>query len=244
MSELAHLTWQDIDALRQKTDLAIIPLGAVEVYGPHLPNGADGIVAQALARALAERVPAAVAPLIPVGESKALSDFPGTLWVSAESLKAYTGDVAESLIHWGFRRLLFINSHLGNVAPLSQLALDLQDKHGVVCAQIDVWRFIQPLTDDLWESEAPHAHASEAGTSILLHLVPELVTEGAVHTPIPAEEFPEIIRYESYRSKTETGTLGDATLGSAEKGAEAFNRALERLVEFVTSDAFRAIKQG
>jgi creatinine amidohydrolase len=239
MPELAHSTWQDIDALRQETDLAVIPLGAVEVYGLHLPNGADGIVAQALARALAERVPAAVAPLIPVGESKALSEFPGTLWVSAESLKAYVGDVAESLIHWGFRRLLFINSHLGNVVPLGQLALDLQDKHGVVCAQVDVWRFIQPLTEDLWESEAPHGHASEAGTSLLLHLVPELVIrERAVHTPFPDNEFPEFIRYDSYRSKTETGTLGDATLGTAEKGAEAFERAVGRLVEFVTSDAF------
>lgn len=239
MSELAHLSWQDIDTLRQETDLAIIPLGAVEVYGLHLPNGADGIVAQALARALAERVPAAVAPLIPVGESKALSEFPGTLWVSAESLKAYVGDVAESLIHWGFRRLLFINSHLGNVVPLGQLALDLQDKHDVVCAQVDVWRFIQPLTEDLWESEAPHGHASEAGTSLLLHLEPELVIqERAVHTPFPANEFPEFIRYDSYRSKTETGTLGDGTLGTAEKGAEAFKRAVDRLVGFVTSEAF------
>lgn len=236
MSELAHLSWQEIDSLRQETDLAIIPLGAVEVYGPHLPTGADGIVALALARALAERVPAAVAPLIPVGESGALNDFPGTLWVSAESLKAYVGDIAESLIHWGFRRLLFVNSHLGNVVPLGQLARELQEKHHVLCAQVDVWRFIQPLTEDLWESETPHAHASEAGTSILLHLAPELVAmERATHTPMPVDEFPEIIRYEPYRSKTETGTLGDATLGDAEKGAEAFRRAVDRLVVFVSS---------
>ena len=51
MPELAHMTWIEIDKLRQETDLAIIPSGAVEVYGRHLPTGSDGIAALALARA-------------------------------------------------------------------------------------------------------------------------------------------------------------------------------------------------
>ena len=136
MSELSKMTWLEIDALRKKTDLAVIPAGAVEVYGQHLPTGSDGIVALALAIALAERIPVAIAPLAPVGESKSLSAFPGTLWVSAESLKAYIGDIARSLIHWGFRRLLFINSHLGNVAPISPRARQLQEEYNAICAQV------------------------------------------------------------------------------------------------------------
>jgi creatinine amidohydrolase len=70
------MNWVDFDALRAETDLALIPLGAVEVYGPHLPLGADGIATTALAARVAERVPAFVAPLIPVGYSAALDDFP------------------------------------------------------------------------------------------------------------------------------------------------------------------------
>ncbi len=240
MSELAHMTWLQIDALRKKTDLAIIPAGAVEVYGQHLPNGSDGIVALALARALAERVPAAIAPLVPVGESKSLNAFPGTLWVSAESLKAYIGDIARSLIHWGFRRLLFINSHLGNVAPISQLARQLQEECKVICAQVDTWRFIQPLTEDLWESDLPHGHASEAGTSMLLHVAPELVQmEKAVHTPGTPKAYPEFIVYRPFTETTDTGDLGDGTAGTAEKGEKAFKRAVERMVAFVKSEKFQ-----
>ena len=240
MPELAKMTWLEIDQLRRGTDLAIVPSGAVEVYGRHLPTGSDGIVALALAKALAEQVPAGISPLVPVGESKALSAFPGTLWVSAESLKAYIGDIARSLIHWGFRRLLFINSHAGNVAPIGQLAMTLQETHGVICAQVDTWRFIQPFTEDLWDSELPHGHASEAGTSMLLHVAPDLVKmEEAARTPPPSNSFPEFIRYRPYTEYTDTGTVGDGTGGTTEKGAETFQRAVNRLVAFVESDAFQ-----
>ena len=240
MSELAYMTWLEIDRLRQETDLAILPSGAVEVYGRHLPTGSDGIVALALARGLAQRVQAGIAPLVPVGESKALNAFPGTLWVSAESLKAYMGDIARSLIHWGFRRLLFINSHAGNVAPIGQLAMALQEEHGVICAQVDTWRFIQPFTQDLWMSETPHGHASEAGTSVLLHVAPELVKMAeAARTSPPDNAFPEFIRYRPYTEYTDTGTVGDGTGGTPEKGAETLRRVVDRLVAFVESDAFQ-----
>lgn len=241
MPEVAKMTWQELDALRNKTDLAILPSGAVEVYGQHLPMGSDGIAALALAQALAAEVPAAITPLVPVGESSALNSFPGTLWVSAETLKAYINDIAQSVIHWGFRRLLFINSHAGNVATISQVARDLQVQHGVVCAQVDTWRFIQPFTKDMWESDLPHGHASEAGTSMLLHVAPELVKmDRAARTPLPPNEFPEFVRYRAYRVEvTDTGTVGDGTLGSTEKGAELFKRSVDRLVAFVNSADFK-----
>ena len=240
MAELARMTWLEIDQLRQQTDLGILPSGAVEVYGRHLPTGSDGIMALALAKAVAEQIPAGIAPLVPVGESKVLNAFPGTLWVSAESLKAYLGDIARSMIHWGFRRLLFINSHAGNVATVNQLAMQLQEEHGVLCAQADTWRFIQPSTEGLWESELPHGHASEAGTSMLLHVAPELVKmEQAARTMPSTNEFPEIIRYRPYTAVTDSGTVGDGTLGTAEKGAKAFQRAVGRLVAFVQSADFR-----
>ncbi|MBI1297860.1 creatininase family protein [bacterium] len=240
MYEVAKMTWLEFDALRKETDLAILPSGAVEVYGRHLPLGSDGIAAMALALALAERVPAAVAPLVPVGESRVLNSFPGTLWVSADSFRAYIGDIAQSLVHWGFRRLLFINSHAGNVPAINQVARDLQDQHGIICAQVDTWRFIQPFTNDLWVTDRPHGHASEAGTSMLLRVAPETVKmEKAARTAPPANEFPEFIQYRPYSSLTDTGTVGDGTAGSLEKGEVLFSRAVERMVAFVNSEAFQ-----
>ena len=242
MPVVHEMNWVDFDALRGKTDLVLIPLGAVEVYGPHLPLGADGIATAALAKRVAEVVPAFVAPLIPVGYSAALDEFPGTLSVRPSSLVAYTRDVAESFISWGCRRILFLNGHAGNVPYLNELARTLDDDHGVRCAQIDWWRFIQPLVEDLVESDIlPHGHASEFGTSVMLHLVPDHVkTERAVRTPpSTTDSFPDFLRTGSYRELTPTGVLGDGTLGSAEKGEETMRRAVERIVTFLKSEGFR-----
>lgn len=243
MADVRLMNWVDFDAYRQRTDLVLIPLGAVEVYGPHLPLGADGIAVSALARGVAEQVPAFVAPLIPVGYSASLDEFPGTLSVRPASLLAYTRDVAESFIGWGCQRVLFLNGHAGNVAYLNELALQLERERGIRCAQVDWWRFIQPLVEDLVESDLlPHGHASEFGTSVMLHLAPEAVNmDRATRTaPAVANASPDFLRPASYRAQTQTGLLGDATKGSAAKGAEVMRRAVERVVAFVTSDDFRA----
>lgn len=243
MSSVAYMNWVDFDTQRPRTDLVLIPLGAVEVYGPHLPMGADGIATSALALRVAEQVPAFVSPLIPVGFSEALSEFPGTLSVRPSSLIAYTRDVAESFIRWGARRILFVNGHAGNVPYLSELAMDLESTHGVRCAQIDWWRFIQPLTEDLVQSDVlPHGHASEFGTSVMLHLVPEhVMLDRLVRTePEQQNDFPDFLRPMSYREQTSTGVLGDAHTGTEDKGAEVMRRAVARTVEFIKSDAFQA----
>jgi creatinine amidohydrolase/Fe(II)-dependent formamide hydrolase-like protein len=75
----------------------------------------------------------------------------------------------------------------------------------------------------------------------MLHLVPDQVkTERAVRTlPSKTDAFPDFLRPGSYRELTTTGVLGDGTLGSAEKGAEAMRRAVERIVAFLNSEGFR-----
>jgi creatinine amidohydrolase len=236
------MNWVDYEEAQKETDIVLIPLGAVEVYGPHLPMGADGISTSALAARVAEEVRALVAPLIPVGFSAGLQSFPGTLSVEPESLIAYTRDVAESFILWGCKRILFINGHAGNVPYINQLSRELEEKHGVICAQIDWWRYIQPLVEDLVEADIlPHGHASEFGTSVMLHLAPEHVKmDRACRTePQIKNEFPDFHQSRSYRDLTPTGVVGDGTKGTAEKGAETMKRAVARTVEFINSDNFK-----
>jgi creatinine amidohydrolase len=86
MTAIMEVSWQAFDAKRKETDLAILPLGAVEVYGPHLPLGSDAIVAERVARLVAERTGGIVMPVVPVGYSRSLADFPGTLNVSPAAL--------------------------------------------------------------------------------------------------------------------------------------------------------------
>lgn len=242
-SEVRFMNWVDYDELQQQTDLVLIPFGAVEVYGPHLPLGADGIATTELSQRIAEQVPALIAPLIPVGYSKSLQEFPGTLSVRPASLVAYARDIAESFILWGCKRILWVNGHAGNVPFLNELSSELEEQHGVRCAQIDWWRFIQPLVEDMVTAEfLPHGHASEFGTSVMLHLVPEHVKmDRAVKTANASpDEFPDFLRTRSYREQSPTGVLGDGTLGTPEQGEEVMRRAVERAVAFLTSDQFRA----
>jgi creatinine amidohydrolase len=242
MATVAKMNWVDFEAFQEQTDLVLIPFGAVEVYGPHLPLGADGIATTALAEGVAEQVPAFVAPLIPIGFSESLAEFPGTLSVQPESLIAYARDVTESFIRWGCRRIVFVNGHAGNVPYLNELARQLEEEYEVRCAQIDWWRFIPSLVEDLVESDIlPHGHASEFGTSVMLHLVPDAVKmERAVRTePALKEEFPDFLRPKSYRELSATGLLGDGRCGTAEKGAETMRRAVARTVAFLNSDQFR-----
>ncbi len=231
----------DFDAHRSTTDLVLLPLGAVEIYGPHLPLGADGIATQALAERIAQEEPAFIAPLIPVGYSRKLQGFPGTLSVQPSSLMAYTRDIVESFMVWGAKRFLFLDGHAGNVPYIAELATQLEDEHGIVCAQIDWWRFIQPLVEDLVESDAfPHGHASEFGTSVMLHIVPEHVKMDRLIRDMPTttDPYPEFIRPNQGRDRSPSGVIGDARLGSAEKGEEVMNRAVARVLEFIRSEQF------
>src|SRR5438477_7371149 len=154
MSQLSTMNWVDVEERLRVTDLGLVPVGAVEVYGPHMPQGTDGIVAQALCLAIADEIDCLVAPLIPVGYSAGLQTFPGTLSVSTGAVKEYCRGVAESLFDFGVNRVLFVNGHAGNVFPIDELCEDLgHNRSDRRLAQVDVWRYIQPFTSDLLGSE-------------------------------------------------------------------------------------------
>lgn len=238
---IAEMNWVDFETAAATTDLCLVPLGAVEVYGPHLPQGSDGIVADYLSRAVADRVNAFVAPLIPVGWSHALQEFPGTLSVSTEAVRAYAQGITESLIRWGIRRILFVNGHLGNVAPVNAMVQDLKRQYPrCAFAQVDIWRFFMPLARDLSTSDRPEGHAAETNTSVLMAVAPHLVIQGRgkKHTP-EKNPYPDIMQYGSYRMQAPEGVIGDPTVGSAETGRQILNRAVERLASFCQSPQFQ-----
>lgn len=238
--ELLTANWYDAEAQARRTDLALVPLGAVEVYGTHMPQGTDGIVATALCRSLAGRVPALVAPLIPVGYSATLQSFPTTLSVPTDALVAYSRGVVSSLLQLGARRVLLINGHAGNVQPLDGMCRELEapDRR---FAQVDIWRFIQPITGDVLDSqEWKFGHAGEAMTSVMLHLHPEYVKMDRASKEGPAlPGQPLGLSYpRSYRANSPKGLLGDASLATAEKGRVILERTLSALEAFVTGPDF------
>src|ERR1700745_1939765 len=133
-----EMTWQDVagagaDAARW---IAVLPLAAVEQHGPHLPVGVDTYIAQAyLARVralLPEDSPAVFLPVQAVGASDEHRAFAGTLTLSPETaLRAFI-EIGESIVRAGIAKLIFINSHGGNITLIDLAARQLRVKHNVV----------------------------------------------------------------------------------------------------------------
>jgi len=116
--ELARLSWPDArDAIRE-ADVALLPVGAMEQHGPHLPLGTDWYIASHIAHETAEQDGLLVLPGFAVGVSHEHRQFWGTLTVSPGQLRDQAIAVARSLATHGLRRIVFVNGHASNCAPL------------------------------------------------------------------------------------------------------------------------------
>ena len=117
MNRLADMTWEEVRDLDLTETVAVLPLGAIEAHGPHLPIGTDTIIARGMAEraaALLERSgrSALVLPPLPFTPAAFAADFPGTLGVRPETLTALLGDLAAALARHGCRALAIANAHL------------------------------------------------------------------------------------------------------------------------------------
>ena len=226
-------------AERKKTcDTVIIPVGATEVYGPHMPMGSDIIVAQDVAELVAAKTNAMIGPSLEVGESYSLTKYPGTLYLRPTTWMAVIEDFMASLLRLGFKNFMFINMHAGNVPIIGQLCREYQRSHGIKCAQVDWWRFTQPNSVGICENTGwmAHGHASECGTSVMLYLHPEYVDLSKVECVKMDPSFtkyPDIVTYDEFGSKTPNGILGDATIASREKGEAIVTKCVDRIVSFM-----------
>ena len=238
---MKEMSWTEFAERKLSCDTVIIPGGAIEVYGPQLPLGSDSIVSKAICEMVAEKTNAMIGPFIEVGESAALYGFPGTIKIMPQTYYLMMRDVMESLIHWGVKNFMFINMHAGNVPIIGQLCREYQRSSGIKCAQIDWWRFTQPNSVGICENTGwmAHGHASECGTSVMLYLHPEYVdltkTE-CIRMPEEYTKYPDIITYTEFRDKTPNGILGDATIGSREKGEAIVRKCVDKIAAFMMSE--------
>jgi creatinine amidohydrolase len=226
----------DVKEKINQSKIAILPIGAVEAHGPHLPLGTDNLLAERLSKKLAERVNGFVLPTLPYGQVWSLRNFPGSITVSNESLIGFLVDIGESLYHQGFRTFAMVNGHLGNQTALKEAARVLYE----TCPDMRVFYFFYPgmnkAAADVRDKKSSHSayfHACEIETSYMLYLAPEhvdmskalpedpVISMSADFTPTPWEDF------------TDTAVLGDATLATEEKGKYIVDIALENMVKMI-----------
>jgi len=167
--------------------LIILPVGAVEQHGPHLPVGTDFLTIEYLARecaaAVASEIPILVAPTLPFGSSQHHLPFGGTMSLSTETYYRAVYELAESLITCSFRRIFILNGHGGNHEVVQLVARDLALKHSAHLAAASYWTVAwDALIDE--QAHVPGrlpGHAGTFETSQIMALRPDLVREPRPH---------------------------------------------------------------
>jgi creatinine amidohydrolase len=172
--------WPDLGDLATRADgrpeVGLVPVGATEQHGPHLPTGTDTIVAEAVCDAAAELTGAVVLPPIAVGCSYGHGTvLPGTLSFSPELLAQVVRAYAEWAAVSGLTRLLFVNAHFGNTAALGTATDHLRlFRPDLQVGTVDWWA-ITPSVLAQVTADGSDIHANRAETSMVLALAPELV---------------------------------------------------------------------
>jgi mycofactocin system creatininase family protein len=207
----AALTWTETEARAAR--LLVVPLGATEQHGPHLPASTDTDIADALAGALAQRrADVLVAPVVAYGASGEHADFPGTLSIGHEALRLLLVELCRSATRT-WPHVLLLSTHGGNVGTVGDAVQLLQSEGRDVRAWSPRWR--------------GDAHAGRTETSVQLSLASERMRAGELvrgNTMGLSELLPEL-RRAGVRAVSPKGVLGDATGATAVEGARLLEAA-------------------
>ena len=173
---LAHMSWQEIEALEKNEGVVILPIGAVEQHGPHLPTETDSLIithmVDAMLLQLPDHVRAWALPPLNYGKSNEHINFPGTMTLSANTLSAVLHDIGASVRRAGFRRLAFMNGHGGNVAVLEAAARDIRIASGLICFCMQPGLYMEAPFDITPEEARYGFHAGDLETSLILAIDP------------------------------------------------------------------------
>ncbi|MFB2553177.1 creatininase family protein [Ensifer soli] len=222
-TDITALNDSEMVAALARRPVLVLPIGAVESHGDHLPAGTDTLLAgrltEELARAVGGATPLLRLPVLPFGQVWSLADAPGSFGISGETVTRAIVEIARSAKAKGLATLVALNAHLGNAAAIREAQRILKDE-GFVLAH-----FFYPGADPLIASvrERPQAHpafmhACEIETSYMLHLAPEHVDMAKAIANYP--DFPEDFSLIPYRwtEFSDSPVLGDARAATAEKG--------------------------
>jgi creatinine amidohydrolase len=247
------LTVPDIGALDRDRTVLVLPLGSIEQHGRHVPVGCDTMLAQAVALAAAARPEAPPVVVLPppwYGFSPHHMAFTGTVTLRSETFIALVKDIAGSVLGHGFRRLVLLNGHGGNVSILDVIGSDLGHAwHGRArVASLTYFHLAAARAAEFRESaQGGMGHACEFETSLMLHLFGDSVRMGRAVTCYPDPGSPYLSTdlfgggrartYLDFSDLSETGTLGDPALASAGKGARILEICAEEVALFLADFA-------
>ena len=252
----SDLVTTDFATLDLPRAIAVLPLGATEQHGPHLPLSVDANLAHSMVQAATHHLPPSLPvlflPVQRIGYSPEHTAFPGTLSLKAETVIRLWTDIAESVAASGVNKLVLFNTHGGNVGLLDVVARDLRMRLGMLVYGVS-W-FNLPLTDadgaDVMarfsaEEQRFGVHGGEVETAMMLALKPRLVRKSkaqafASSSKHRADNFPILGNGKSAKlawaaqDLNPDGAAGNAAAAKVDDGlalVEAAGRSLARLLE-------------
>ena len=228
--ELLELAWPAVKALNRDTPV-VIPIAALEQHGHHLPVFTDSILLGEVLRRVKLDLKELVlfTPLYWLGNSEHHLDFPGTMTAAPRTYLDSLCEMADNFIRNGFRRIVFVNGHGGNIVPAQQATFELRQKYrtrnDLLLLSATYWIVgADPLRDVPGLRQDRMGHACEWETSMMMSVAPHLVAGDVKAVPdIPfGRAFEPAHRAWVMTDRSTPGHIGFPQFASAEKGEALF----------------------
>jgi len=244
---LQRLTGPQAGAALDESATVLVPIGAIEQHGPHLPLSVDWIIADEVARAVIDRagdeLPVWMLPTMPFSKSNEHAWSAGTIWLSQQTMMHVLDDIGRCVAESGARRIVFLNGHGGNSTLLNVVCRELRLSY-------DLMTFlVHPFVPPAYSPPDPDAansvelgmgiHGGLDETSVMLHLRPDDVDMSKALRNVPewmAEhehvKFGGSVQFGWLSNDFgEHGHIGDPTGATAERGAQLFNESVSFIIE-------------
>lgn len=223
------MNWPAVDALSKETPV-VIPIAALEQHGRHMPVFTDSLLLGEVVRRVSETMKDRVlfVPLTWIGNSHHHIDFPGTVSASPRLYLDLLIDLAENMMFHGFKRILLLNGHGGNIVPAQQAMFELRQKHrqraDLLLLSATYWTLGgKPHEVDPAIKQQRMGHACEWETSMILRIAPQLVGDLQKVEPVEfGNAFEPANRAWITKDRTAPGHIGDPRFATAEKGETIF----------------------
>jgi creatinine amidohydrolase/Fe(II)-dependent formamide hydrolase-like protein len=233
--EVAGLTWDRIGERLDDGAVAILAIGAgAKQHGFHMPMGTDQIFADYFARALAKKIDALIWPTLTYGAYPAFVSYAGSVSLSSETFQAVVTEIAAALVGFGARRVLILNTGLSTIGPADAAIGAARNPSLIRHLKVFAGPRFRQAAHQL-QGQPYGSHADEMETSLMMVVSPELIDMAratpspvSAKAPAPGALSPDDPTSPNY---SPSGSFGDPTLASVDKGSRLLAAILEDMIE-------------
>lgn len=228
---IADMTSHEFAEAVKSDPVVIVPFGAVEAHGTHLPLSTDSIQPVAVAEVVAELVGGLVAPLVPYGQHSSTKKMPGTIGISMETLKSLAIDIMESLIANGVKKIVILSGHAGSIhmAALKSACEEIVEMYDVKVMMLSDYYIADEMTAEV-SGGKKDGHGGLMETSRVMAIRPDLVKE---ERPVGTSNDSNFMVLRNPEGKFPQQCVGHACDASQEVGEKVNTYIAERLSDLI-----------